>query len=126
MHRIVSIFDTGAGENLMRANVLERSLLSEFRQTEMPEIGSACDTKLVMFGIITLYFCMCKSRTEVIFEVVDKLAVLVILEPTFIDRFTKSIHLSETMIELHCPPPVDIQMVHEATSSAEKNTSDIC
>lgn len=58
----------------------------------MLEIRRDSDTKLVVSGNITLHLCMDESRILVKFDVVDQLAVPVLLETTFTDRFIKSIH----------------------------------
>lgn len=55
MRPIVSTFDTDAGLDVTRADVLDRSSLAKIRQRNMPEIQSASDTKLVVTGIITLH-----------------------------------------------------------------------
>lgn len=121
MHSILCVFDTGAGLNLTSADVLDHRWLDIIRQSGMPESRSASDTRLVVSGILTLHLLAGELHTLVAFDVMDKLAVLVLIRTTFIDTFIKSIHQTEEPIFTHHSPTVPTLLVHEAKRTAEES-----
>lgn len=91
----------------------------------MPELRNASDTKPVVSGTITVYLSMKEPNTRVTIVVVDKLAILVLLETIFIDRFIMSIHPTERKIIPHHSPPIPSLLIHETKSAAENHSYDI-
>lgn len=122
---IVSVFDPGAGPNLIRVDVLDQSWMENIRQRDMPEVRNDLGTKLVLSETIILHLCMCKSHIWVASSVVDKLFVPVLLRTTFIDRFEKSFHPTKRNIVPYHFPTVLILVLHEARGEAERNASNI-
>lgn len=68
---------------------------------------------------------MSESRTRVTFGAGEKLAVPVFMGTTFIEEFIKSIHPAWRTIVAQHPPQVQILIVHEVKTEAEKDTSNI-
>lgn len=71
MFQIVCVSDTGTGLNLIRVDVLNESWLDNIHEGDTPEIRSASDMKLAVFGTITLRLCTSKVLTRVTFSVVE-------------------------------------------------------
>lgn len=61
----------------------------------MREVQSVSDTRLVVSGTIIIHIRVGESRTQLMYGLVDKLAVLVVLVMNFIDRFIMSIEPAE-------------------------------
>lgn len=94
------------------------------RGSNMSEIQSASDTRLVVSGTVTLHLCIGESHTWVLFCVLDKPVVPVLLRTTFMEKFMKYIHPVERKIMLHLSPPVPNLMVDEANSGPKKSRLD--
>lgn len=116
MRPIKFVFDSGAGPDLIRADILGPSWLDSVCKREMLDIRSTSDMKLKMSGTKTPFLCMGGSRTRISFDVVNKLVVPVLLETACINRFIKSIHLAQRKIFPHRFSPVPVLTVHEARS----------
>lgn len=114
----VYVLGTDDGPSLIRADVLSQSWLDNIGQTDKPEIRSATDRILVAFGNTTHHLCIGESRYQATFGMVDKLALPVLLQTTFIDKFTKTIHPAEREIVPHQSPPVPILVVHKTKREA--------
>lgn len=69
---------------------------------------------------------MDESRTRVNSGVVSRVVASLLLETTYIDMATKSIHLAEREIVPYNPSPLPILEVHETESKAEVDESDSC
>lgn len=89
MPPIVRDFDTGAGRNFKRVDMLEQSYVDNTRHSDVAEVRSASDTKLIVSGTIILYLRMVELRTSGTSRGVDKLAVHSLLAATFIDKRIK-------------------------------------
>lgn len=125
MRPIVCVIDTGAGPSLVEKDVLDCKWLDSIRHSEMPEIRSASDRKLVRSGTITLHLRLAESHTRMIFGVVDRLAVSELLDTTSADKIVKSIQQAERKIFSYHTRPMRILMVQNARSETEKSTSEI-
>lgn len=108
------------GPSLVRADVPHATWLTIVHQSDMLEIQSASNTKLDIFGTFTLHLPTGKSRTRVRVGVVVKLAVLVLLENTFFDRFVCSIHLDDRKFFQEHSPPVSILSLPKTRNVAKK------
>lgn len=122
---MVFSFETSVCLNLMRADFLEQGWLENVQQRNLREIGSVTDSKIAGSGTITFHLQIGELRTPMIFGVVDKLAALVLLRATFIDKIIKSMHPAErktvpyyTALALHL-------MVLKAKNEPLKKTSDV-
>lgn len=120
MSPIVCGLGTGRGSNLIRAGVLNSSILNGIRQRDMSEILSASDNSQVVSGAITLHLRTSESRTRAKFCFVDKLAVSLLWKTTLIGRSIKRVHPAGRKIALHHCTPVPIVMVYEIRTEAEK------
>lgn len=89
---VICIIDNGAGPRLIGMDFLDEGWLDNICQRDMPQIHSASDMKLVVPGTITFHLSMGESDTPVTFGNVGKVAILVLLWKTFIERFKKLIH----------------------------------
>lgn len=119
------VFDSVTGPNLIKAIVLDQSLLDNIRRDDITDIRSASDMELVEAGTIALHLCMGTSRNRVTFGSVDNLAIPSLLGKIFFDKIMKSIHRDETKVVANHSPPVHISMVYDAKTEAKKNVSDI-
>lgn len=108
MRPIVCIFDTGAGPNLIRADVLDTSGQGSIGQRDMLDIRNAFDTRLKVSGTITLHLGMGGSRTRVNFGFVNEQVVPVLLVAMYTNRLVRSIHLAQKKIFPHHSPPVPV------------------
>lgn len=68
MRAVICDFDSAGGSNLIRANVLDQTLLYSIGQRAMPKVRSASSTELNMSRTITLHLQMGQLRTPVTFE----------------------------------------------------------
>lgn len=89
MGPVVCIFDSSAGPDPMAADVQIQTWMNYIHDREMPEVGGASDTKLVMSGTVTLHLRMVESRTWLTFCVADKLIVPVLLETIIVGKCIK-------------------------------------
>lgn len=118
MRPIVCVFETGAGPIIIQADVLVPCWLESVHHRDMLDFRSAHNTKLKLSGTTIFHHRMRGAGTTVDFGAVSKLDVSVLLEPTYTDRFTKSIHPSErTAISYHSPP-LPVLTIHKASTEA--------
>lgn len=76
--------------------------------------------KLHIYGASTLRLRMDESCPCSTLGVMTRLAIIMDLGTTVIDRFKKAVHTTERKIVSHYLPPVLILIEHEAVSTAEK------
>lgn len=88
----ICFFDSVTGSDLAQVDVLYPSWVDYIRQRDMTKFWSASGIKPIAFETITLHLRLCEPHTCINFDVVDKLAALVLLVTTFVDRFIKSVH----------------------------------
>lgn len=106
--------------------MLEQNCLDIIRHSDLSEIRSASNTIIIVSGTITTHLRIDGSRTLLTFDVVDRLALPVLLGTTFIDKYIKSIYPAVRKLFRYHFLPVPIRMVQKTNSEAKKNTSDIC
>lgn len=80
MHPINSFFDTGAGKNLIREDILQTEWLRAIQSKTQQALQNATNQKVSVVGTIMLHFRMTNCRVGVIFGLVRNLAVPVLLD----------------------------------------------
>lgn len=86
----------------------------------MLEVRSASDTKVVIFGTITLHLRTGRPRTCVTVGVAETSDVPVLSGKTFIDCLIKSVQPADGIMVPHRSPLLLTSIVHEAWCVAEK------
>lgn len=84
------------GANLAWAHSFDRSWLNSTRKRIIPEIRVRPVEIWIFLAPVGLHFRIDETRTQVKFGIVDKLAVLALLETIFVDRIRSPIHPVET------------------------------
>lgn len=109
MAPVRAVFDTGAGPNLVRDDLLPRGWESLLIPGQpLPRITNASGKRMPVKGVIVLYLQVGDLRTRVRFYVVPGLGVPCILGCNFIDLHVRSIHPKERRVELREGGPVAI------------------
>ena len=104
-----AVFDTGAGPNLVRDDLLPRGWESLLVPDQpLPRITNASGKRMPVKGVIVLYIQVGGLRTRVRFYVVPGLGVPCILGCNFIDIHVRSIHPKERRVELREGGPIAI------------------
>lgn len=108
--QLLTVLDTGAGPNLIRADLLpDDTLLKLDKSREMVNLASASNHRLHVMGIATLSVSIGDYKARQQFIVVKKLGADVILGCTFIDAHVRSIRPRQKSIELQNDSVVPIQ-----------------
>ena len=93
MYPVRAVFDTGAGPNIVRDDILpkgwERILIPS---QPLPRITNASGKRMPVRGVVLLHLQVGDLRTRVRFYVVPGLGVPCILGCNFIDIHVRSIH----------------------------------
>lgn len=121
---IVYVFDTVAFPNFIQGDYSVPSRLDNVRQRDMPDIRGVSNTKINMFGTITVHQRMSGSRSCDDCGTVNELVKTVLLASTYIDRFIKSIYPAERIIVPHQSPLIAVLMLAEAKSESKKNNTE--
>lgn len=121
MRPLVSVFYTGTSPNLIGDDVLEHSCLNSVHRCDIRDSRGESDTKLMVYGAITLHLCMGKSHTSRNFGVLDEFFVHFLLASRYIDKFLKLISPEKRKIVSHHSPSVPIFMVQKVKSETEKS-----
>lgn len=120
MHPILYIFSTDTGPNLVLSDFLHLASWDSIRERDIPEARRASGTKLTVSGSITSHLRIGELHTDVILDVVDELAVAVLLVTTFLDFYISSFHPMGTKLVPYHFMAVPILVVHDARSVAKK------
>jgi hypothetical protein len=106
---VQAVFDTGAGPNIVRADLLPAGWEQLLVQNQpLPRITNASGKKMPVKGVIILHVQVGDLRTRVRFYVVPGLGVPCILGCNFIDLHVRSIHPKEKRVDLREGGSVDI------------------
>ena len=106
----LTVFDTGAGPNLIRASLLPPEMLANIdRQRSIVKLTSASKHPLDVLGIVTLTLTVSTLRVRQPFVVVRQLGADVILGCTFSDLCVEAIRPRQKEVTLRDGSKVDIQ-----------------
>jgi hypothetical protein len=122
-----AVFDTGAGPNIVRADLLPPGWETLLVQNQpLPRITDASGKKMPVKGVIILYIQVGDLRIRVRFYVVPGLGVPFILGCNFIDLHVQSIHPKEKIVDLREGRSVaittDIRLRSAASTSVREPT----
>jgi hypothetical protein len=122
-----AIFDTGAGPNIVRADLLPAGWEKLLVQNQpLPRITNASGKKMPVRGVIILYVQVGDLRTRVGFYVVPGLGIPCTLGCNFIDLHVQSIHPKEKRVDLREGGSVaittDTRMSSAASTSSREPT----
>jgi Aspartyl protease len=114
-----AVFDTGAGPNLVRDDLLPRGWESLLVPNQpLPRITNASGKRMPVRGVIVLHTQVGDLRTRVRFYVVPGLGVPCILGCNFIDLHVRSIHPKERRVDLREGGPIAISTDARLSESA--------
>jgi len=103
-----AILDTGAGPNLVHADVLPRSALDSLRTGKLPTVRDASRRALTILGALPLYLRLGSLQVKVWFLVATNLAAQCILGTSFVDRYVRAIYPRLRKVTFHDAAPVGI------------------
>lgn len=125
MNTIDCVLDRCTDLNFIRSNVFNPGWLDYIIQRDMLETRSWPEKTSLVPITSTLYLYICDSRTQGTFNLVDRLAVHLLLETIFLGRFFNSVHPFWTKIASYHSPPVPVLMFHMTGTTAKKRKSHI-
>ena len=118
----LSIFDTGAGPNIVRSDILEPAQLQNLdTKTEIANLASASNHPLNILGIIYLYVQINGYLARQPFIVVSDLSCDVLLGCTYIDEHTENIWVRRRTVVLRDGTTAPIQRLHSPTLYRKEN-----
>lgn len=101
----ITVFNTRAIPNLIRTSFLPPEWCERFKSISRPHYTSASDDGLTIYGTILILACAENIRKRVQIEVIDHLAVPILVETSKIDRFIRGIlTLERKLVHLHSGP----------------------
>ena len=122
----VTVFDTGAGPNLIRADCVEREVLNRLRSAhEFANISSASRHRLEILGIATLSVSVGEHSVRQPFLVSKNLNADAILGTTYIDANVEYIAPRKQVTVLRDGSVVKIQKRGASTPTTEKTKENI-
>lgn len=86
MRSVNGAFDTGAGPNLLRENMLKPNWISSVHAGEKPRLRNAMNQKIEVVRTIILHDRMGEPLVRVVFRTVWNFAVSVLLGTSLIER----------------------------------------
>lgn len=106
-----SVFDTGAGRNLLREDMVERDWLSSIPCSEKPRLRCVKNEKMEVVGTLMTHVRMAEAHVRVMIGIFKNMAVSVLFGTSLIDKFEKRIFLAERKIVPYSSQPIQILMV---------------
>lgn len=107
-----TVFDTGAGLNLVQDDVSDHFGLNSDHQRNISEFRRASSKNLTGSETINLHLRIRDLYVRVTFDIAEKFTAPVLLETNFIDKFIRPIHPTETKTVPHDSLPVPAMIVH--------------
>lgn len=121
---VLTVFDTGAGPNLIRADLLPPELLERAdRRRDVVNLASASNHRLKTKGIVTLTVRLGDFTVRQPFVVTEQLGADAILGTTFIDAHVDTIYIRKRCIQLEDGSVVRIEK-RRAAAPAHSRTSE--
>ena len=103
-----AILDTGAGPNLVHADMLPRSALNSLRTSKLPTVRDASRRTVNILGAMPLYLRIGSLQVKMWFLVASNLAARCILGTSFMDRYVCAIYPRLRKVTFHNAAPVGI------------------
>ena len=118
----LSIFDTGAGPNIVRSDILNPTQLQNLdTRTKVANLASASNHPLNILGVIYLYVKINGYLARQPFIVVSDLSCDVLLGCTYIDEHTENIWVRRRTVVLRDGTTAPIQRRHSPTLYRKEN-----
>ena len=123
-HELLTVLDTGAGPNLIRAAVLPQRLLQSLDSRGVVRLASASKHRLDVLGVTQLVVTVGSLVTRQPFVVVRNLGTDALLGCTFADKHIESIRCRKRVVELYNGDVIPI--VRRSAAPPDSSTTERC
>ena len=123
-HELLTVLDTGAGPNLIRAAVLPQRLLQSLDSRGVVRLASASKHRLDVLGVTQLVVTVGSLVTRQPFVVVRNLGTDALLGCTFADKHIESIRCRKRVVELYNGDVISI--VRRSAAPPDSPTTERC